>query len=153
MSTGLGCAPVTAGAVERMAEILALLRIDGGRVTPARRAVVRILVNTDDHISADDIAGRIQEAMPDVAPSTVYRTLEVLERLGQVEHVHLGHGPSKYHLSERVHVHLLCRGCDQVIELPEHYLDDLSARLRDEHGFTLEPRHFALLGRCKNCGG
>src|SRR3954453_12183189 len=109
MSAGLGCAPVTAGAVERMDETLALLRTAGGRVTPARRAVVQILVDTDDHISADDIAGRIQEAMPDVAPSTVYRTLEVLERLGQVEHVHLGHGPSKYHLSERVHVHLLCR--------------------------------------------
>jgi Fur family transcriptional regulator, ferric uptake regulator len=144
---------VSARALERMDEILDLLRTDGGRVTPARRAVVQILVDTDDHISADDIAGRIQEAMPDVAPSTVYRTLEVLERLGQVEHMHLGHGPAKYHLSERVHVHLMCRGCDRVIELPVSYLDELATRLAGEHGFTLEPRHFALLGRCKDCGG
>jgi len=138
---------------ERMDEILDLLRTDGGRVTPARRAVVQVLVDTDDHISAEDIAGRVQQAMPDVAPSTVYRTLEVLERLGQVEHVHLGHGPSKYHLAERVHVHLMCRGCDRVIELPDTYLDDLATRLAADHGFVLEPRHFALLGRCKDCGG
>jgi Fur family ferric uptake transcriptional regulator len=137
----------------RMDEILELLRTDGGRVTSARRAVVQALLDIQEHISAEDIAERVQRAMPDVAPSTVYRTLEVLERLGQVEHVHLGHGPSLYHLAERVHVHLLCRSCDRVIELPETYLDDLAARLADEHGFQLEPRHFALLGRCADCGG
>jgi len=120
---------------ERMDEILDLLRTDGGRITPARRAVVQILVDTDDHISADDIAGRVQRDMPDVAPSTVYRTLDVL------------------HLSERVHVHLMCRGCNRVIELPDTYLDDLATRLAEDHGFALEPRHFALLGRCRDCGG
>ena len=137
---------------ERMDEILELLRTDGGRVTSARRAVVQILLETDGHVSAEEIAARVQQQMPDVAPSTVYRTLDVLERLGQVEHVHLGHGPSMYHLSERVHVHLLCRGCDRVIELPDTYLDDLARQLAKEHGFTLEPRHFALLGRCADCG-
>ena len=142
-----------AHAMERMDEILDLLRTDGGRVTPARRAVVQILLDTHDHISAEDIAARVQRDLPDVAPSTVYRTLDVLERLGQVEHVHLGHGPSMYHLSERVHVHLMCRSCGRVIELPETYLDGLAAKLAAEHGFALEPRHFALLGRCADCGG
>jgi len=136
---------------ERLDEILELLRTDGGRVTSARRAVVQILVDSHDHISAEEIAERVQRQMPDVAPSTVYRTLDVLERLGQVEHVHLGHGPSMYHLSERVHVHLMCRGCGRMIELPDSYLDDLATRLADEHGFVLEPRHFALLGRCTDC--
>jgi Fur family ferric uptake transcriptional regulator len=89
--------------------------------------------------------------MPDVSVSTVYRTLEVLERLGQVEHVHLGHGPSLYHLSDRRHVHLLCRRCDTVIELPDTYLAGLADRLADDHGFVLEPRHFALLGTCSRC--
>jgi Fur family ferric uptake transcriptional regulator len=144
---------VGASTGERIDEILELLRTDGGRVTSARRAVVQTLVDAEGHISAEDIAGAVQRDMPDVAPSTVYRTLDVLERLGQVEHVHLGHGPSMYHLSERTHVHLLCRGCDRVIELPDDALDELAGRLAREHGFTLEPRHFALLGRCKDCGG
>jgi Fur family ferric uptake transcriptional regulator len=136
-----------------MDEILELLRTDGGRVTPARRAVVQILLDTDGHVSAEEIAEQVQRDMPDVAPSTVYRTLDVLERLDQVEHVHLGHGPSMYHLAERVHVHLQCRSCGRVIELPDTYLDDLAGRLAHEHGFGLEPRHFALLGRCADCGG
>ncbi|MEJ7585389.1 MAG: Fur family transcriptional regulator [Acidimicrobiales bacterium] len=133
-------------------EILALLRADGGRITPARRAVVATLVGGDEHLSADDITGRIQAVLPDVQVSTVYRCLDALERLGVVEHVHLGHGPSMYHLSDRQHVHLLCRRCGQVIEVPADYLRRLSDRLGSDYGFVLEPRHFALLGTCSDCG-
>jgi len=134
-------------------EILALLRADGGRITPARRAVAEILVGGEEHLSAEDIAGRIQGALPDVSVSTVYRCLEALEKLGVVEHVHLGHGPSRYHLADRHHVHLLCRACGQLIELPPDALDGLGERLDADHGFALEPRHFALLGTCANCRG
>lgn len=135
----------------RLHEILELLRADGGRVTSARRAVVASLMASTGHVSAEAIAAEVQAVVPEVSVSTVYRTLEVLERLGQVEHVHLGHGPALYHLSDRRHVHLLCRRCDQVIELPDDYLADLAGRLADDHGFALEPRHFALLGTCAAC--
>lgn len=136
---------------ERLHEILDLLRADGGRVTSARRAVVASLMASEGHVSAEAIAVEVQSAMPDVSVSTVYRTLEVLERLGQVEHVHLGHGPSLYHLADRRHVHLLCRRCDRVIELPPDYLAGVSDRLKEDHGFALEPGHFALLGTCAEC--
>lgn len=141
----------TSAADERLHEILDLLRADGGRVTSARRAVVASLMASEGHVSAEAIAAEVQSAMPDVSVSTVYRTLEVLERLGQVEHVHLGHGPSLYHLADRQHVHLLCRRCDRVIELPDAYLADVAQRLAQDHGFVLEPRHFALLGTCSAC--
>ncbi len=137
----------------RLEEILGLLREDGGRVTPARRAVVAHLLDAKDHVSAEDIAASVQESLPDVSVSTVYRTLEALERLDVVEHIHLGHGPSQYHLADRRHVHLMCRDCAQVIELPDDYLDRLAARLARQHGFVLEPSHFALLGRCADCAG
>jgi len=143
---------VTAAAADpRLEEILELLRTDGGRITSARRAVVSHLLASNGHVSADDLAAEIQAELPDVSVSTVYRTLDVLERLGQVEHVHLGHGPSLFHLADRRHVHLLCRRCDRVIELPDGYLADLAARLDADQGFLLEPRHFALLGTCATC--
>ena len=140
-----------AAADPRLEEILDLLRTDGGRITSARRAVVTHLLASHGHVSADDLAAEIQAELPDVSVSTVYRTLDVLERLGQVEHVHLGHGPSLFHLADRRHVHLLCRRCDRVIELPDGYLADLADRLDTDQGFLLEPRHFALLGTCAAC--
>lgn len=145
---------MTAGAADRSEAILARLRDEGGRITPSRRAVVAVLLEADGHLTADEVADAVAERVPDVSVSTVYRTLDVLERLGEVEHLHVGHGhgPARYHLAGRRHVHLLCRRCGQVQELPVDALDRLGADLAERYGFSLEPAHFALLGTCSSCG-
>jgi Fe2+ or Zn2+ uptake regulation protein len=136
---------------DRLEHTLELLRHRGGRVTTARRAVVAALLEADAHVNADDVAARVQATHPDVHLSTVYRTLEALERLGVVDHVHLGHGRAVYHLADDRHHHLMCERCGAVIEVPEEVFDDLSATVRQRYGFTLQPKHFAVLGRCHAC--
>ncbi len=126
----------------------------GGRVTAARRAGLEVLVSTGgEHLSAEDLAARVQAVHPDIHLSTVYRTLESFERVGLVSHVHLGHAPSTYHLAGQAHHHAVCGGCGVVVEVPADVLDGAAERLRTELGFTLDPHHFALEGRCAACSG
>jgi Fe2+ or Zn2+ uptake regulation protein len=133
-------------------ELVDRVRAGGGRVTTARRAVLAALVERPGtHLTAEDIAGRVQGAHPDVHLSTIYRTLESLEDMGVLSHTHLGHGPSTYHLTDRPHHHAVCRSCGAVVELPPESFDGLARRLRTEHGFELEAQHFALVGRCRRC--
>ncbi|MGH9117691.1 MAG: Fur family transcriptional regulator [Acidimicrobiales bacterium] len=132
--------------------LLDRLRAGGGRVTTARRAVLTVMLEPPgDHLTAEDLAARVQERYPDIHLSTIYRTLEVLEAAGLLSHVHLGHGPSTYHLTDRPHHHAVCRVCGEVIELPAGSLDQLERRLRRDHDFDLEAQHFALVGRCADC--
>ena len=135
----------------RRERILEQLRADGGRVTTARRALVTALLDADDHVTADDLAATVQAAHPDVHRSTIYRTLDALERLGVVDHVHLGHGRAVYHLADEAHHHLVCEACGYVVEVPERLFDDLAAELQAQYGFTIHPRHFAVIGRCDAC--
>ena len=148
-------------------DILALLRAQGDRVTASRRAVVEALVAGDHHVTADDIVARVAERVavegggaeggdPDAHRATVYRTLDRLQELGVVSHVHLGHGPSTFHLDhveDRPHHHAVCSACGTVVEVPLDALDDLAGRLRAAHGFELSAQHFALSGRCASCAG
>jgi len=131
--------------------VLEGLRAAGVRVTAARRAVVHALVDADDHVTADELAERIADRQPDVHRSTVYRTLDALERLGVVTHVHLGHGRAVYHLTDRMHQHAVCEGCGLVVELGDDVLGEVQARLERETGFVVDPHHFALVGRCRHC--
>ena len=142
--------PVTLS--DRLVLALDALRAQGGRITTARRALVTALVEADGHVTADDLAAVVHRAHPDVHRSTVYRTLEALERLGVVDHVHLGHGRAVYHLADAAHQHLVCEACGAVVEVPEAVFDDLAAVLRASHGFAIRPKHFAVLGRCAACG-
>ncbi len=138
---------------ERLERILQLLRERGGRITSARRALVGALLSADRHVTADDLAEEVQRSQPDVHRSTIYRTLDALERLGVVDHVHLGHGRAVYHLADEVHQHLVCEECGWVTEVPDALFDDLAGTLRARYGFTLRSNHFAVLGRCSACSG
>lgn len=136
---------------ERLEVILKELRSLGGRVTTARRVVVEVLVNSPSHVTAEEISDHVQTSYPQIHLSTVYRTLEALEKLGIVDHVHLGHGRAVYHLADDPHQHLVCEQCGNVLEVPYEVFADLEAELLDSYDFKIRSHHFAVLGRCSNC--
>jgi Fe2+ or Zn2+ uptake regulation protein len=138
----------------RLDRILDLIRRDGGRVTSARRAVLAALLDEHGrHVSAEELAAAVRASDPDVHLSTVYRTLDALEHLGVVVHVHLGHGRAIYHLTDDLHHHAVCEVCGAVLQLPDAIFSDVQAGLREAHGFHLDAHHFALVGRCAACAG
>jgi Fe2+ or Zn2+ uptake regulation protein len=135
----------------RLERILDQLRDSGGRITPARRAIVTALLETTGHATADDLAAAVQRSHPDVHQSTIYRCLDALDELGIVDHVHLGHGRAVYHLADDPHQHLVCEVCGHVLEVPDEVFAGLADRLRADYAFALRPNHFAVLGRCQEC--
>ncbi|HEX3567240.1 MAG TPA: transcriptional repressor [Acidimicrobiales bacterium] len=139
---------------DRVEAIIDKIRARGGRATDTRRATIGVLLNTgQSHLSAEDIVSQVKLQHPEVAESTIYRNLSTLEELGVVEHVHLGHGPSTYHLTEDGHQHLLCERCGKVIEVPDETFAALTEQLAATYGFRINPRHFAIMGLCRRCHG
>jgi len=138
--------------VDRVEQALELLRTHGGRITTSRRLLLRCLFTDSAHHTAEDLAAEVQAFAPDVHLSTIYRNLEELERLGVVVHAHLGHGPASYHLASESHGHLVCESCGTIVEAPEELFSALALVAADQYGFTIDPRHFAVLGHCANCG-
>jgi Fe2+ or Zn2+ uptake regulation protein len=135
----------------REEEILDSLRDAGERVTKARRAVVTALVDAHGHATAEALQARVQAEHPEVHMATIYRNLETLERLGLVEHTHLGHGPAVYHLADELHQHLVCESCGFVVEVPADLLRPVEQDVRARYGFVMRPGHFAVVGRCADC--
>jgi len=120
-------------------------------MTTPRRLLVRCLFEASGHRTAEELAAEIQTHAPDVSISTVYRNLEELERLGVVVHSHLGHGPATYHLASATHGHLVCQKCDAHVEIDQGFFSDLRSRAIADFGFTIDPRHFAVIGLCRAC--
>ena len=131
--------------------VLALVRAQGGRVTTARRQLLEALFGAADHRTAEELAAEVQARAPDIHLSTIYRNLDELERLGVIVHTHLGHGPATYHLASSAHGHLVCERCGATVEAPEELFRGLSRGARTRFGFRIDPRHFAVLGRCRDC--
>jgi Fur family ferric uptake transcriptional regulator len=131
--------------------VIAFLRSRGSRVTSSRRILLEILFAADGHRSAEELAEAVQARAPDVHLSTIYRNLEELEHLGVVSHSHLGHGPSSYLLASHAHAHFVCAECGTMIEAPAEMFRGLARSARSRLGFTIDPKHFAILGQCAEC--
>src|SRR5688500_11002002 len=143
MSTEHGAAPLA----ER-------LRARGLRLTAQRQRVLEAVAALE-HATPEAIGARLREAAgPDgAAPdtSTVYRTLELLERLGLVWHTHLGKGAPIYHAAEHPHLHVVCASCGEVASADPDLLAGAAERLAAELGFTVDVGHVALSGTCRAC--
>ncbi|MBW1599290.1 Fur family transcriptional regulator [Streptomyces sp. JJ38] len=128
------------------------LRARGYRLTPQRQLVLEA-VDKLEHATPDDILTEVRKTAHGVNISTVYRTLELLEELGLVSHAHLGHGAPTYHLADRHHhMHLVCRDCTAVIEVDVAMATGFTGELRERFGFDTDMKHFAIFGRCAECG-
>ena len=127
------------------------LRRRGYRLTPQRQLVLEA-VGRLGHATPEEIVTAVRRTASGVNISTVYRTLELLEELGLVQHAHLGHGASTYSVtSDDDHVHLVCRDCGGIEEAPPSVVATVVAELAATRGFTVDVGHFAVFGRCRDC--
>ncbi|MBA7496070.1 Ferric uptake regulation protein [subsurface metagenome] len=138
--------------MDQRQDIAGELSKQGYRLTPQRIMVLSAIENSDDHISAEEIYAQIVAKYPNVNISTVYRTLELLKRLGLVTETDLGEGRVRYHPTEKGHHHhLVCRECGATIDLDDSLLAPLKSALFQEYRFIADLRHLAIFGRCINC--
>ncbi|HEY2639519.1 MAG TPA: Fur family transcriptional regulator [Streptosporangiaceae bacterium] len=127
------------------------LRAGGYRVTPQRQLVLEAVARLE-HATPEEICGEVRQTARGVNVSTVYRTLELLEQLGLVKHTHIHHGAPSYHLADDAgHVHLVCRQCEQVIQVDQAAVGPLVLALEQSQGFQTDVGHLTVFGLCANC--
>ena len=128
------------------------LRARGYRLTPQRQLVLEA-VGALGHATPEEVVHAVRRTASGINISTVYRTLELLEQIGLVQHAHLGHGAPTYSLAaEDDHVHLVCRDCGSVQEVPRAALAGIAEELERRRGFVVDLGHLTVFGRCEQCG-
>jgi Fur family transcriptional regulator, ferric uptake regulator len=127
------------------------LHAHGLRATPQRELVLAA-VSRLDHATPEAVWAEVQLADPGVNVSTVYRTLELFEKLGLIRHTHLGRGAATYHAGfESAHLHLVCEQCGRIAEADVDVAEGLVGRLRASYGFSPDVEHMGIAGVCADC--
>jgi Fur family ferric uptake transcriptional regulator len=123
------------------------------RLTAQRQLVLEAVYRLG-HATPDQVHAEVSRTASGVNITTIYRTLELLEELGLVTHTHLSHGAPTYHgVLEEQHVHLVCRDCGNVDDVPVDLIEPLVRTLARDKAFVVDKGHVALFGLCGACGG
>ncbi|MEU4679632.1 Fur family transcriptional regulator [Micromonospora sp. NPDC023737] len=128
-----------------------MLRSRGLRLTAQRQLVLQAVLDLG-HATPEQVHTAVRGVAAGVNITTIYRTLELLERLGLVTHTHLSHGSPTYHTAgEHQHVHLVCRNCGEIDEFDPELIRPLADQLARQRGFRVDIGHVSLFGVCGSC--
>jgi Fur family ferric uptake transcriptional regulator len=132
--------------------VVSTLRRQGYKLTSQRKAVIRAIASTRDHLTPAAIYEKVHQDYPTIGLVTIYRTLEILARLELICELHAGGSCHSYTISARgQHHHLICSNCGEVVDFTGYDLTPLEQRLSRETGFEIEDHLLEFTGRCQNC--
>lgn len=130
-------------------KFIAILRNSNVSITTVRRAIFDALSEADTPLKNGEIAALV----PSVDRASVYRTLELFDRLGLTTTIVRGWTPFT-ELSEPFkahHHHITCEKCGKVVEIENDTLEDVLGRIAERHDFTLTKHIVELTGTCAAC--
>ena len=135
----------------RLDELMAKLREQGYRLTPQRRAVLRILASCNQHPSAEQIFKRVSTDFPGTSLATIYKTLALLKEQGEVYELSFGDGNRYDCRTPYPHPHLVCVNCKRITDLDFDGLPQTADRVAQHTGYEIVSQRFDFFGVCPEC--
>ncbi|MGK5088144.1 transcriptional repressor [Bdellovibrionota bacterium FG-2] len=135
-------------------DLLAILRSNKMRVTPARRLLLQfVLDNKSRQISIQEIQEFLDSQIKGVDRSSVYRNLETFQKLDIIQELTLPRVGKRfqYVLDRKVHHFYICKSCGKSNRGNEDLFQKIELALKEVHGFLKANLSIIFYGRCAKC--
>ena len=121
--------------------------------TEQRKEILDIFLNTDKHLTANELYQIVRKKHHKVGYATIYRTLRLLCECGLCRELKVEDGTARYeHLyGHQHHDHLICTKCGRFVEVVDSEIERLQEKLAKQHGFYPERHRMELYGVCRKC--
>lgn len=131
----------------------AFLRDHNLPVTPQRLAIADVVLGSDRHLSAEEVANEVSGRGAAAGTATVYRTLELLVRSGLVVERDFGEGFRRFEPARDIphHEHLLCSVCGRVREFRDERLERMTTLIAEANGYARQRHRLVIYGVCEQC--
>ncbi len=136
---------------KRLEHLEELCKQQGLPVTPQRIAIYRALLRTDAHPDAEALYDSVRREFPNLSLATVYKNLDVFEKLGVVRELTPLHETARFDANLEHHHHLICTGCQQVVDVHDADLDAIRLAPAQVAGFQVAKIHVQIEGLCPRC--
>jgi Fur family ferric uptake transcriptional regulator len=130
------------------------LEREGYRLSAPRSAVVETLADLGCSVTAKEIADRLHDRGQDIGVASIYRTLELLDKLRLTRRVDAAEGVARYEPldpSGDHHHHIVCDTCGEVAAFEDSELERAIERLASRVEYSVDAHDVTLRGECPAC--
>ena len=128
-----------------------LCRERGERCTVQRRVILETVLDFDNHPSADQIFDAVEDRLPSIARTTVYRALDHLADIGVITRACHPGSVARFDPRLELHHHLVCLRCNEFIDFEDDALNRLTIPDTSSFDFEVNDYRVQLRGICQSC--
>ena len=121
------------------------------RMTKQRSLILEELRRHNIHPTADVLYEMVRKQMPRISLGTVYRNLEILTTLGEIQTLELSGSQKRYDGNPCKHYHIRCLHCGRVDDAPIAPLSRLEDELYEATVYTIMGHRLEFMGLCPKC--
>jgi Fur family ferric uptake transcriptional regulator len=147
------CIHVHAHPKQELSSLTGRLRRESRRITGPRAAILEILRQHPHPLTNREIFAELPAGECDLA--TIYRAVQMLEKLGMVKRFDFGDGAARFELvgegDDGHHHHLICTQCAKVVEIEECFPEEIERRIAEQNGFHAVTHRLEFFGVCPDC--
>ena len=116
-----------------------------------RESIKNFLVTRYDHPTAETVYLNIRKEFPNLSLGTVYRNLNLLAEIGEIQKLSPGIGPDRFDGNPAPHYHFICRHCGCVMDLTVSGLDHINILAGQDFDGEIEGHITYFYGSCPSC--
>ena len=136
----------------RFEALASRLRRRNYRMTPQRVALLRLLAASEGHPSAADLYDRLRAQFPTTSLATVYKTLTLLDDMGEVLELEFSNTENRYDGNKPyAHPHVICIRCRRIVDADLPMARDAEQEAAQQSGFRIVSHRLDFYGLCPDC--
>ncbi len=125
--------------------------IEGSGLTKQRQAVLRVIHDSDQHLTANEVFENARRVLPGISFATVYNSLRYLKTEGLIGELHFGTDATRYDRKLARHDHAVCSECGKLVDLDLELSDDLLRQATELSRFEAASVELLIRGVCPDC--
>lgn len=127
------------------------LRENKIRITPQREEIIRNLIESDSHPTADEIYQALSLKFSGMSLATVYNNLNMLLKMSIIREIKYGDDSSRYDFISQQHYHVICENCGKIVDLYYPILTEVENFAAQITNFDVHYHSLEIYGLCPNC--
>lgn len=132
-------------------EIEQRLRAEGFKVTPQRIAIYNALFEFEKHPTAEMIYRSLHEKYPTISLATVYKTMEIFEKIGVIRILDVGGDSCRYDYDTYLHPHIRCSICGRVDDAEGVDMQAVFDQVHESSNYEVLNTQMIFEGICPEC--
>lgn len=138
---------------EKLDSFQVLFREKGFKITPQREAIYKVLLESNNHPSVDEIFEKVKIQFSSISLDTVYRSVESLEKMNLVNRICGIEGKNHFEANIHPHHHFICTSCHAIFDFTYEKANIQKIHLPSEalKLGKVESTHLLVKGVCRKC--